>query len=102
MPAHDEKSSARLAASATLDVVPALMYLLRSVAKKHCDAGLSMPQLRALGFIRRYPGHPLSWLAEQLGLTVSATSRLVDGLVSRGFITRTPSRLKIGAKSPSR
>lgn len=64
------------------------MIVIRSIAGRHCDSALSMPQLRALGFLRRYPDQPLSWLAEQLGLTVSATSRLVNGLVLRDLISR--------------
>jgi len=91
MPTHEttpNTATADQAAKAAMDVVPATLFLLRSIAKKHCNSSLSMPQLRALGFIRRYPSITLSALAEHLGLTVSATSRLVDGLVSRGLMAR--------------
>ena len=49
----------------------------------------SLIQIRALGVLRKRPGATLSVLADQLALTLSATSRLVDGLVQKRLVART-------------
>lgn len=45
-------------------------------------------QLRALGVLSKRPGATLSVLADQLALTLSATSRLVEGLVKKRLVAR--------------
>jgi DNA-binding MarR family transcriptional regulator len=49
----------------------------------------SLIQVRALGILQKRPGATLSVLADQLSLTLSATSRLVDGLVRKRLVART-------------
>ena len=44
--------------------------------------------LRAMGVLRKRPGATLSEMSDQLALTLSATSRLVDSLVEKGFVAR--------------
>jgi DNA-binding MarR family transcriptional regulator len=56
--------------------------------RRHGRSDLSVPQFRALVFVDRSPGGSLSMLAEFLGLSLPATSRLVDGLVGKKFVTR--------------
>ena len=51
-------------------------------------ADLSVVQFRALGFIARRPAASLGDLADHIGLSPAATSRLVDGLVTRGYVDR--------------
>jgi len=51
-------------------------------------AGLSIPQFRALLFVRRNPGSDLSGVAEHLGTSLPATSELVARLVSQGLLVR--------------
>jgi DNA-binding MarR family transcriptional regulator len=51
-------------------------------------AELSVPQFRALGFVRRHPETSVSAVAEHLGLSVPAASRLLDILVSRQLLER--------------
>jgi DNA-binding MarR family transcriptional regulator len=52
-----------------------------------------MPQFRALVRIEREPSATITAIAEHLALSVSSTSRLISGLVKRGYLSRraTPS-----------
>lgn len=78
-------------ASALLESVPLVMRAIRAQMRGYRTADLSVPQFRALGFLHRRPGASLTDLAEHIGLTVAAASRLVDGLVARGYVARRPS-----------
>jgi DNA-binding MarR family transcriptional regulator len=55
------------------------------------ELGLSFSQLKALQFLSTAPAPELSLkqLGDQLGLSLPAVSRAVDGLVQRGLVTRT-------------
>src|SRR5439155_25233940 len=55
------------------------------------ELGLSFSQLKALQFLSTAPAPELSLkqLGDQLGLSLPAASRAVDGLVQRGLVTRT-------------
>jgi DNA-binding MarR family transcriptional regulator len=55
------------------------------------ELGLSFSQLKALQFLSTAPSPELSLkqLGDQLGLSLPAVSRAVDGLVQRGLVTRT-------------
>ena len=70
-----------------MDTVPLAMRTVRSEMRRH-RADLSVPQFRALGFVRRHPGASLSEVAEHLGLTLSAMSTLMDNLVTRDLVVR--------------
>ncbi len=52
---------------------------------------LTVPQFRTMLFLDRTPGASVSALAQFLGLSLPATSRLAEGLVRQGFVKRTPS-----------
>jgi DNA-binding MarR family transcriptional regulator len=52
--------------------------------------GLSPVQLRALTALGQQPGANLAQLAEQMGVTVSTTSRLVDRLANVAWVHRRP------------
>jgi MarR family transcriptional regulator, organic hydroperoxide resistance regulator len=67
---------------AALDVI-----LLMRESTLHRD-GESLVRIRAMGVLRKRPGSTLSALAARLILSLSATSRLVDGLVKRGQLAR--------------
>ncbi len=58
--------------------------------RRHRASDLSVPQFRTLAYIHRHPGVSLSAVAEHIGLTLPSMSKLVDGLVARGLITREP------------
>lgn len=89
---HDasDESSPAACAREVLACVPSVMQHLRSLSQRRRARSLSVQQFRALGIIRHRGGMSLSELAEQLGLAVASASRLVDGLVRRGFLARTP------------
>lgn len=82
------RATPQACAAQLLDVTPLVMRTIRSHMRGQRAADLSVPQFRALGHVQRHAGASLSDVAEHLGLTLPATSRLVDGLVQRGYVTR--------------
>ncbi|HVN55066.1 MAG TPA: MarR family transcriptional regulator [Anaerolineaceae bacterium] len=76
-----------------LDVVPIIMRTIRREMRSHRGPDLSVPQYRAMNFIRNHPGASLSGVADHVGLTLPSTSKLVDGLVGRGLVIRQESEL---------
>lgn len=71
-----------------LEVVPMVMREIRSRMRSKASKYLSVPQFRALTFIERSSGSPLSELATHMGLSLPSASRLVDGLMTRGLMSR--------------
>jgi DNA-binding MarR family transcriptional regulator len=49
---------------------------------------MSVPQFRTLVLLDRYPTASLSAVAENLGSTLPTASRMVSGLVAKGFVAR--------------
>src|SRR5439155_14758592 len=84
--------SADACARAMLDGLPPVMWFIRCHMRKHRTAGLSVPQFRALCLIDRYPTVGLSLVAEHLGCSQPAASRLIQGLVGRGLVERREGR----------
>lgn len=82
-PATDDECATLL-----MDVVPLVMRSIRCHMRRGVSADMSVPQFRSLAFVNRQPGASLSDLAEHTGLTLPSASKLVDGLVERGLITR--------------
>ena len=75
-------------------------HVLRALARMAMDASvrasgelgvLSPVQLRALTALRQLTEANLAQLAEEMGVTVSTTSRLVDRLVAADWVHRAPS-----------
>jgi DNA-binding MarR family transcriptional regulator len=75
-------------------------HVLLTLARMAMDASVrasgelgapSPVQLRALTAVRRLSGANLAQLAQEMGVTVSTTSRLVDRLVSADWVLRAPS-----------
>jgi DNA-binding MarR family transcriptional regulator len=64
--------------------------VMRLVHKEHAKRGvvLSMQQGGLMMFISHHPGCSLSDMAKRVGTTSSAASKVVDGLVERGFVQR--------------
>lgn len=75
-------------ARAVLDGLPPVMWFIRCHMRKQRTRGLSVPQFRALCWIDRHPTASLSLLAEHLGSSQPNASRLVTGLVQRGYVSR--------------
>jgi MarR family transcriptional regulator for hemolysin len=71
-----------------LDTVPLIMRTIRSEMRSHRTPDLTVPQFRALAFLRRHAGASLSEAAEHMGLTLPSMSRIVDGLVVRHLVVR--------------
>ncbi len=76
-------------AQRVLSTVPALMCFLRGQMRRNRQ-GLSVPQFRALVIVNFLSEATLSDLAEHLGLSLPAASRLVGSLVNRGLVIRRP------------
>lgn len=76
------------AACQLLEVVPGIMRIIRAEMRAHRAADLSVPQFRALAYLKTNPGTSLSSLADHIGLTLPSMSKLVDGLVGRKLVTR--------------
>jgi MarR family transcriptional regulator for hemolysin len=72
-----------------LQVVPRTMHRIRTEMRTAGTGSLTVPQLRALLFVRRNPGTGLTPLAEHLGMTAPGASGLVDRLVRAGLVDRT-------------
>lgn len=75
-------------AAELLDVVPLMMRVIRAKVRSHSSPELSVPQFRTLAFLGRNEGAMLGDVANFLVLTLSATSKLVDGLVNADLVTR--------------
>ncbi len=80
--------SADEVAIAILETIPPSMRVIREQMRSGMAASLSVPQFRALRFVRRHPGTSLSPVAEHLGTSAPAASQLVERLVRAGLVTR--------------
>jgi DNA-binding MarR family transcriptional regulator len=81
-------SSAEKCAAQVLETVPVVMRFIRAQMRRQREPELSVTQFRTLLFLSRHSGASLSALAEHLGLSLAAASRLVEGLVRRNFVAR--------------
>src|SRR5512137_2718402 len=81
-------TSPDICAQEILEVVPAVMRIIRAEMRRHRTADLSVPQFRTLAFIDRNVAASLSDVAEHIGLTLPSMSKIVDGLVMRKLVTR--------------
>jgi DNA-binding MarR family transcriptional regulator len=75
-------------ACAILDVVPPVARAIRKMMRQHRLAGLSVPQFRALGLLSFSPQASLSCVADYIGSSLPAASRMIDGLVSKKLVGR--------------
>jgi DNA-binding MarR family transcriptional regulator len=71
-----------------LNGLPGVMWFIRQEMRRHRVRRLSVPQFRTLVLIDRYPAASLSCVGEHLGTALSTASRIVSGLVSKGFVWR--------------
>jgi DNA-binding MarR family transcriptional regulator len=76
-----------------LDVIPLITRSIRTEMRVKRAAELSVPQFRVLGYVEWHTRVSLSAVAEHMGLTLPSMSKMVDGLVVRGFVHRTPDSL---------
>jgi DNA-binding MarR family transcriptional regulator len=71
-----------------LEGMPPVMLFIRRHMRRHRTRGLSVPQYRVLVLLDAHPNASLSAVADNLGLGLPAASRLVTGLVAKGFVSR--------------
>lgn len=75
-------------ARAILETIPKVFQFIRQTAHHRRAKGLSVQQFRALGFLHHRPECSLSMVAEFLGLSLPATSRLIDCMVRKNLVRR--------------
>ncbi|MEO8350076.1 MAG: MarR family winged helix-turn-helix transcriptional regulator, partial [Chthoniobacteraceae bacterium] len=83
-------SSRQRCASELLEIVPAMMRLIRAQVRSARSPDLSITQFRTLAFLGRTNEPMLTDLSDFLGLTLPSASKLVDGLVLAGLASRQP------------
>jgi DNA-binding MarR family transcriptional regulator len=64
------------------------MRMIRTRMRAGRAEGVSVPQFRALLYVRRNPGTDLSSVAEHMGASMPAVSELMSRLVRDGFVAR--------------
>ncbi|MGZ3772240.1 MAG: MarR family winged helix-turn-helix transcriptional regulator [Pseudobdellovibrionaceae bacterium] len=74
-------------ASLIMEVIPLAMREIRVHSRAHRGPQLKLAQFRVLAHIWRQ-SKTNSQLADEIGLSVAAMSRLVSGLVNKGLVTR--------------
>ena len=78
-------------AELVMDAVFATMGVMRAEMRRRHQGEVSMSQYPILRTLAKQPGMSLGELAERLGLRSPTVSRLVDGLVERGWVARAQS-----------
>ena len=76
-------------ASLVIATIPVVMCAFKGKMRANRPEGLSVPQFRALIFIDKHTSTSISDIAKCIGLALSTTSKLVDGLVKRHYVERT-------------
>lgn len=72
-----------------LESIPVVMHYLRRGIRRELGDKASVPQIRALSFIRRNPASTLTTVSEYLAVSNATTSSIVDRLVKKGLVSRT-------------
>lgn len=83
-----ESTSPKVCAGEVLDTVPFVMQFIRVEMRRSRGPGISIPQFRVLTYLNRTEGASLSAVADRVGLSLPAMSRLIDGLVARDLVRR--------------
>jgi len=81
-------STSSICSQELLETIPVVMYYIRRGVRRELGAKASLPQIRALSFIRRNPASTLSTVAEYLAVSKATASSIIDRLVRKGFVTR--------------
>jgi DNA-binding MarR family transcriptional regulator len=71
-----------------LEVTPLIMRRIRAEMRRRTMPGLSIPQFRALKFLRHHPGASLTVVAQHLALTPPTASKLIQKLVTDKVVAR--------------
>ncbi len=84
---HTSNCSLKTCAHDVLESVPPAIWFIREHMRPRRE-GLSLAQIRVLSLILRTPSASLSAVAEHISGSLPTTSRIVAGLVSKGFLAR--------------
>ena len=76
-----------LCAQELFDTVPLVMRIIRKYMRQH-RSGLTVAQFRTIYYVSNTPQSSLSDVADSIGLSLPAMSRMVDGLVEKGYLNR--------------
>jgi len=91
-PGRAALSSADACASGVLDVIPPVVRFIRHVMLSHRSLGLSVPQFRTLALLSRSPNVSLSCVANNIGSSLPAASRMIGVLVAKKLVVRQDSK----------
>jgi DNA-binding MarR family transcriptional regulator len=86
--------SAKRCAVDILETVPVVMHFLKAKVKDYAGTNASLPQIRALGFIKMHPGASLSKVADHMSISSATASSIVERLVQKGLVERKDHRLE--------
>jgi len=75
-------------AAQVLSTVPMMMGSIIREVHRASESELSMHQFRAMMMLRHHGSMPVSQMAEHLGVSLPAVSKLFDVMADRGFISR--------------
>jgi DNA-binding MarR family transcriptional regulator len=90
---HDEtivSVSPEQAAEAVVQVAAHVMRDFREEVRRRPTHGLTLTQLKALGYLKVGAGSSLSDVADWLGLGAPTTSKVIDELVQHEMVRREP------------
>ena len=76
------------AAHAVIETAWRVLGMVKAEVGRRETPGLTVTQMRSLGFLIESPGASLSQLAEDLGLQMPTTSKVVEELVQQGRVIR--------------
>jgi DNA-binding MarR family transcriptional regulator len=82
------EDSSEQCARCVMDVAPPVVRVLRTLMRCNRLEGLSVPQFRAMAMLKRTPKASLSAVADHVGSSLPAASRMIEGLVARKLVIR--------------
>ncbi|MEO5814650.1 MAG: MarR family transcriptional regulator [Gemmatimonadaceae bacterium] len=85
---HDETLAGRQAATSVIETAWRVLDMVKTAVGRQPASGLTLTQMRSLGFLVGSPGASLSELADDLGLQMPTTSKVVEEMVRQKWIVR--------------
>ncbi len=82
------KADPEHSAREVLETLPLVLRVIRAEIRRSRFPDFSLPQFRTLAFLGRNRGAMLTDVAEHLGLSLPAASKLIDALVSSKMVSR--------------
>ena len=85
---HRETLPAHAVATSVIETAWRILGMVKTEVGRAQASDLTLTQMRSLGFLLGSPGASLSELAEDLGLQMPTTSKVVEGLVQQKWVVR--------------